>query len=147
MTGWRQALAALAGAVVLLAGRAVLAQSGFWAGAWRGEARVGSATMLVELVVQPDGTYVETERSGSMMTMQSGQVRLPAAGKIAFTVTGWQPRTTPAYHALGGAGGFYAPALPSKPPGGVWRYRFTDADTVVLQGAGLGGSMMLVRVR
>ena len=96
----------------VLAGGAAHAQS--LTGSWQGAAM----GILFQLTVQPNGAYIETQRSGTLMTQQQGEVRSAGQGMIAFTVDDWQPKTMPQYHPTGTVGGYYTQIPTSRPPGG-----------------------------
>jgi|SRR5579872_6774346 len=141
----RLATALLAGAAVLAATTA-FAQGASLVGSWRAFANIGGAPVEFDLVVQPNGAYSETERSATIMTMQTGEVRQAGPSMIAFVVEDWQPRTMPVYHATGTVGGYYTQDPTSKPPGGVWRIQFNGPASVTMQDANLGGVITFNRV-
>jgi len=74
-------------------------------------------------------------------------LRLSAANVVAFQVEDWQPRTLPVYHATGTTGGYYTQEPVPRPPGGVFRYKFTSPNSVTLQDTNLGGAVTFNRVR
>jgi hypothetical protein len=121
---------AVLGAAAVMAASAAQAQS--LAGSWQGSAQ----GILFELVVQPDGAYSETQRSGSLMTMQTGVIQSAGAGEIAFVVEDWQPRTMP-----------YTGQQTSKPPGGIWRVQFNGPNSVTMQDVRLGGVVTFTRLQ
>ena len=137
----RSRVSALAAAAAFtLAAGAAHAQS--LTGSWQGMAMgIG-----VQLTVQPNGAYIETQRSGTLMTQQQGEIQSAGAGMIAFTVDDWQPRTMPVYHPTGTVGGYYTQAPTSKPPGGVWRLHWNSPSSFTLTDARLGGSITFNRV-
>lgn len=137
---------AMAAGVMGLAATAAHAQGGDLVGSWRALANIGGAPVEFDLVMQPNGAYSETERSGSMMTMQTGEVRQAGPGMIIFVVEDWQPRTMPVYHATGTVGGYYTQEPTSKPPGGTWRIQFNGPNSVTMQDANLGGVLTFSRV-
>src|SRR5258708_10176398 len=88
--------ALLAGAM-MTAAPAGLAEGGSLVGSWRALANIGGAPVEFDLVVQPNGAFSETQRSGSMMTMQTGEVQQAGAGMVIFVVEDWQPKSMPSY--------------------------------------------------
>ena len=130
---------AAAAAFVLAAGAA---QAQSLTGSWRGAAM----GMFVQLTVQPGGRYIETQRSGAIMTQQSGEVRPAGPGLVAFTVEDWRPRTMPRYVPTGSSGGYWIQTPTTRPPGGVWRMRFNGPNSVTFTDARLGGSITYTRV-
>jgi hypothetical protein len=53
----------------------------------------------------------------------------------------------PVYHATGTTGGYYTQEPVPRPPGGVFRYKFTSPNSVTLQDTNLGGAVTFNRVR
>jgi hypothetical protein len=102
--------------------------------------------MYVQLTVQPNGAYIETQRSGSLMTQQQGEIQSAGEGVIAFTVDEWQPRTMPRYVPTGMGGGYWTQVPTTRPPGGVWRVRFNGPNSVTMTDVRLGGSITYTRV-
>lgn len=126
----RYLTSAVLAAAVTLGASAAQAQS--LTGSWQGAAQ----GVQFNLVVQPDGAYSETQRSGSLMTMQTGVIQSAGAGEIAFVVQDWQPRNLP-----------YTGEQTTKPPGGIWRIRFNGPNSVTMQDVRLGGSVTFTRVQ
>jgi opacity protein-like surface antigen len=124
----------LAGAVLAAAVAlgASVAQAQSLTGSWQGFAQ----GIQFNLVVQPNGAYSETQRSGSLMTMQTGVIQSAGAGEIAFVVQDWQPRQMP-----------YTGQLAAKPPGGIWRIQFNGPNSVTMQDVRLGGSVTFTRTQ
>jgi len=122
--------AALAAALVLGASTAAQAQS--LTGSWQGFAQ----GIQFNLVVQPDGAYSETQRSGSLMTMQSGVIQAAGAGEIAFVVEDWQPKDLP-----------YGGGQTTKPPGGIWSVQFNGPNSVTMQDVRLHGVVTFTRTQ
>jgi len=137
---------ALAAAALALAAGGAHAQVASLVGSWRAFANIGGAQVVFELVVQPNGAYSETQRSATLMTMQTGEVRQAGPNLVAFVVEDWRPRTMPVYHPTGTVGGYYTQQPTSKPPGGVWRIRFNGRNSVTMQDANLGGVITFTRV-
>jgi hypothetical protein len=121
---------AVLAAAVTLAASAAQAQS--LTGSWQGFAQ----GIQFNLVVQPDGAYSETQRSGSLMTMQEGVIQSAGAGEIAFVVQNWQPQQEP-----------YTGQQTTKPPGGIWRVQFNGPNSVTMQDARLGGVVTFTRTQ
>jgi hypothetical protein len=136
--GSRTAGLAAALAFTLVAGAA---QAQSLTGSWQGMAM----GVLVQLTVQPSGAYIETQRSGSLMTQQQGAIQSAGAGMIAFTVDDWQPRTMPVYHPTGTVGGYYTQQPTTRPPGGVWRLHWNGPSSFTLTDVRLGGSITFDR--
>jgi len=108
---------------------AVQAQS--LVGSWQGFAQ----GIQFNLVVQPNGAYSETQRSGSLMTMQEGVIQQAGPGQIAFVVENWQPQYQP-----------YTGQASTRPPGGVWAVHFNGPNSVTLQDVRLHGVVVFNRV-
>jgi hypothetical protein len=123
-----------------LAGSAAHAQS--LTGAWRGIAM----GIVFQLVVQPNGAYVETQSQGQLMTQQTGAIQSAGPGVVVFTVDTWSPSTMPVYHATGTVGGYYTQQPTTKPPGGTWRLVVNNANSFTLTDINLGGSITFNRV-
>jgi hypothetical protein len=111
-------------------------------GSWRGFAM----GIEFDLVVQPNGAFSETERSGTSMTMQSGVIRSAGANVLAFEVQDWEPKTQQVYHPTGTVGGYYTPEPLAKPPGGVWRIQFDSPNSITMTDVNQGGSVTFSRV-
>lgn len=134
-----RALAIFATLVFVLTATAANAQS--LTGSWRGSAM----GILFQLVVQPNGAYVETQSKGTLMTQQSGAVVPAGPGLVAFTVVSWSPRTQPIYHPTGTVGGYYTQQPTAPPPGGTWRLVFNGPNSFTITDVNLGGSLTFVR--
>lgn len=136
----------LAGFAAAAAALPAHAQGGNLVGSWRAMAAPGGVPVEFDLVVQPSGAYSETERSASLMTMQTGEVRQAGPGMIAFVVEQWAPQTMPVYHPTGTVSGYYTQEPTSKPPGGVWRLTWNGPNSVTMQDVDLGGAVTFQRV-
>jgi len=132
---------------VLLGPASAPAQQNPFVGSWRGAAQVNGATITFNTVMGPDLRYSQQQIMGRYMTTLSGHYAFPAANVVAFQVEDWQPRTLPVYHATGTTGGLLHPGAGARPPGGVFRYKFTSPNSVVLQDTNLGGAVTFNRVR
>jgi hypothetical protein len=142
----RVALLAALPAALLGPARAPAQQNPF-VGSWRGAAQVNGATITFNTVMGPDLHYSQQQIMGRYMTTLSGPYAFPAANVVAFQVEDWQPRTLPVYHATGTTGGYYTQEPVPRPPGGVFRYKFTSPNSVTLQDTNLGGTVTFNRVR
>ena len=111
-------------------------------GQWRGVYQ----RITITIVIQPNGQYTQTAQSGTVMTLQSGPYRLVAPNTIIFSVTNWQPKTMPVYHATGTTGGYYTQQPTTKPPGATDTYVFNGANTLILTDQVIHGSITLARV-
>jgi hypothetical protein len=136
---------AAAAALAVLASQAH-AQDASLAGSWQGVVQVQGVRVDFALTVQPNGAFTETEATGTLRTMQSGEIRQTAPGVVTFIVEDWQPRTMPTYHATGTTGGFYTQTLTSKPPGGTWALIWQGQNTVTLRDVNGGGAVTFTRV-
>ncbi|HEY3798734.1 MAG TPA: hypothetical protein VGL58_10310 [Caulobacteraceae bacterium] len=136
----------MAAGLALAAGAAPAQDIGSLTGHWQATAQVGMTPVAFDLVVQPNGTYSETERSGTLMTIQSGEIRVAGAGLIAFVVEDWSPKTMPVYHPTGTVGGYYGQSPTTKPPGGVWRMQFNGPSSMTVQDTSYGGVVIFNRV-
>ena len=132
--------ALVAAMAFMLAAGAAHAQS--LTGSWRGVAM----GVLFQLTVQPNGSYIESQSKGSLMTQQTGAIEAAGPGMIAFTVVNWAPRTMPQYHPTGTVGGYYTQVPTSRPPGGVWRLVWNGPNSFTLTDVRLGGSLTFNRV-
>ena len=111
--------------------------TGTWQGAYQG--------VQIQLVVQPSGTYSETQTVGSAMTMVSGQIEPAGPGEVTFTVQDWQPRTQNVYHPTGTVGGYYSQDPVAPPPGGTYKLQFAGANAFTLQDVTYGGVITYTR--
>jgi hypothetical protein len=135
---------ASAGAVLLtlVATPAAHAQGASLVGTWQGLYQgIG-----FQLVVQPNGAFSETERSATMMTMQTGVIQTTGPGMITFVIQDWQPRTQNIYHPTGTVGGYYTQEPTARPPGGTYRIRFNSPNSVTMQDVTMGGVITFQRV-
>ena len=89
--------------VVALGAIASPAQQGSLVGQWHGV--IGNGIDLT-LVIEPNGQYSQLAKAGKLMAWQSGPYKLMAPNIVIFSVTDWQPRTVPLYHATGSTGGY-----------------------------------------
>lgn len=135
-------LGAGAALMTMAAAPAAHAQTPSLAGTWQGVYQ----GVAFELVVQPNGAFSETERSGQMMTMQTGVLQNTGPNMITFVIQDWQPRTMPQYHATGTVGGYYTQEPTSKPPGGTYRLQFNSPNSVTMQDVAMGGVITFQRV-
>ena len=112
------------------------------AGKWR--ALYQGVTIV--MVIQSNGQYMQTVQSGATISEQSGAIRLIAPNTVAFTVADWQPRTRPAYHAVGSTGGYTTQEPVVRPSDTMDTYVFDGPDRVVLTDQALHGSLAFTRV-
>jgi hypothetical protein len=111
---------------------------GQWRGVFQG--------ITITIVIQPNGQYSQLTQKGTAMAQQSGPYKLFAPNTIAFSVTEWQPKTMPVYHATGTTGGYYTQQPMVKPPNAMFTYVFNGPNTMILTDQLLHGSMTMVRV-
>ena len=136
----------LIAALALISSVAAAAQPPSLVGAWRGVAQVRGVTVEFDLVIQPNGAFTETERTQTLMTMQTGQTHILAPNLVAFVIQDWRPRTMPVYRPNGAIGGYYSQQPTSKPPGGTWRMTWRGPNSVVLQDTVFGGAVTFNRI-
>jgi hypothetical protein len=139
--------AGLAAAGLLMAAGQSAAQGGGLAGEWRAMTLIGAVPVAFDLVVMPDNSFSETERSASIMTLQRGVMKKAGPEEYAFVVEDWEPKTMPVYHATGTSGGYYTQAPTTRPPGGIWRIHFNGPNSITATDVRLGGSLTYQRVR
>jgi hypothetical protein len=118
------------------------AQDSF-AGSWSGPVAVNGMSCRIDLVMTA-GTYNQLARCGTYVTGQSGAYRVFPNRTISLTVTNWTPKSRYIVGAQAGTGHYEANA---KPPGGTYRYVFTNANTMVWRDANFGGTITYRRVR
>ncbi len=133
-------LAALALCAVPLASAA---QDPF-AGSWRAAYPINGMSCQFDLVMTTTGTYNEIDRCGTYVTGQSGTYRVFPNHIVGRSVTDWMPKS---HYVVGAAvgTGHYEPS--AKPPGGMYRYTFTTANTMVWRDVNAGGTVTFHRVR
>jgi len=129
-------------AIIALGAASAGAQQNSLVGQWRGAIRGVTLTIVFE----PNGQYSQLAQSGALMTQQTGPYKLAAPNTIIFSVTDWQPKTMPVYHATGTAGGYYTQEPAAKPPGATDTYVFTGPNTITLTDQVAHGSITMSRV-
>jgi len=112
-------------------------------GSWHGALTMNGQRCTVAAVLNANRSYIESVRCGSLMTQQSGTYRVFANGEIGFSVIDWQPKQQWVVGAQVGSG-HYAPM--AKPPGGLFKYTFVSATTMIWRDVNFGGSIALQRL-
>ena len=107
------------------------AQTNPFVGTWRGAFSSNGLSIVVSLVMAPDGSYTEQEQSGVGATMQSGRY-VVSGDRIAFEVLDWLPKTMPVYRPSGYMGGSTVQEPVAKPPGGVYSFQFLSTNALML---------------
>ena len=111
---------------------------GQWRGVFKG--------ITITIVMQPNGQYSQLTQQGTAMAQQSGSYKLFAPNTIAFSVTEWQPKTMPVYHATGTTGGYYTQKPLVKPPNSMFTYAFNGPNALTLADQAMHGVITLTRV-
>jgi hypothetical protein len=124
--------------------------SNSFVGTWRGVYQ----SITFTIVIQPNGHYMQTAQSGSLMTQQSGPYRLVAPNTIIFSVTSWAPTSQKIYHpyrpskdGTPATNGYYTNQKVAKPPGATDSYVFKGANTFILTDQMTHGSITMTRVQ
>lgn len=123
--------------VVVATPRASVA-AGSFAGSWRAAATTGGMQCQFALAMTTSGEYIEQARCGPYVTGQRGTYRVFSNGTLSRSVTNWSP----AQHIVVDAGGGSHLEPSSRPPGGSYRYTFTNAKTMVWRDLIMGGTLV-----
>ena len=142
-------LAAMVAAALSFVASAADAQGGSFTGSWRSVMTINGAAVEFDMVVQPNMAFNQVQRSGGGMTQQTGQVQQTGPDTVTFAVEDWEPKTMPSYSF----DPQQCPGQPcwhdiptTKPPGGTWRYWFTDPNTLNMHDVYMGGDITYQRV-
>ena len=138
----QRSLVAIAVVAALLGAAAPCGAQSPFAGSWTGTVTLNAIRCRFDLVMTADH-YNEVARCGPYATGQSGTYRVFPNGTISRTVTDWTPKSRYLVDAQPGTGHYEQNA---KPPGGTFRYTFTNADTMVWRDATYGGTITYRRV-
>jgi len=130
-------LAVLAlGAVTLPAQQSNLI--GYWSGVDRG------ATFVLE--IRPNGQYFEHAQSGSLVTSQSGQIRLRGTNRIVLSAAHSAPITQQMNRATPAAGGYSATQRIAIPLGAANTIVFTGPNRIIFTDERTHRSITMTRV-
>ncbi|HVS47234.1 MAG TPA: hypothetical protein VMS32_11310 [Verrucomicrobiae bacterium] len=100
-------------------------------GHWQGAATVGGGSYAFDLVMQSNGTYVDTVRVGRIASTDSGTWKI-VGGLLHFTVTDWEPKQQCFPPPTG------CQPVP-EPPGGLYRVQFLSPNAMRWQDVNYGG--------
>jgi transposase InsO family protein len=134
-------LASLALALVLAAAPRAGAAAQPFAGTWRAFATTGGMQCRFDLVMTTTGNYIETAHCGPYATSQRGTYRVFANGTLSRAVTAWSPTQA----LVVDAGGSHLEPT-TRPPGGSYRYTFTNSNTMVWRDLIMGGTLTFRRL-
>jgi hypothetical protein len=137
----RVVFASLTLALVLCAAPRASAAAEPFAGTWRAAATTSGMQCRFDLVMTTTGNYIETARCGPYATGQRGTYRVFANGTLSRSVTNWSPTQALVVDANGS---HLEPT--TRPPGGSYRFTFTNANTMVWRDLIMGGVLTWHRV-
>lgn len=123
--------------LVLLLSAAQPASAHSFVGTWRGAVFVRGMPFTSSLVLEGDGRFNELDRSGTLMTEQTGTWQV-VQGMLHLTVLDWEPKeqclpTTGCVAVL-------------RPPGSLYRVQWLSANEIRCQDVNLGGYITYQRV-
>ena len=115
--------------------------AGQFAGTWRALATTSGMQCRFDLVMTTSGEYIENAHCGPYATSQRGIYRVFSNGTLSRSVTNWSPAQALVVDANGS---HLQPT--TRPPGGSYRYTFTNANTMVWRDLLMGGVLTWRRV-
>ncbi|HEX3466804.1 MAG TPA: hypothetical protein VHT05_01760 [Candidatus Elarobacter sp.] len=138
----RAAVMSLVLVLALVALPAAAPAASSFTGSWRGAVRINGQACAIQVVLSPNGSYVQTARCGNIMTQQSGSYRIFPNNEIGFTVTDWSPKQRYVVGSQVGSGHVEPNA---KPPGGMFRITVIGPNSMVWRDVDYGGAITMIR--
>lgn len=120
----------------LFASAALPARAYSFVGTWHGSTVVSGMHLYSSLVLEANGEFNELDRSGRLMTEQTGDWRI-IRGMLYLEVLDWQPKEQC----------LQTGCFPiRKPPGSLYRVQWLSSNVMRCQDVNFGGSITYQRV-
>lgn len=120
----------------------VAVSAGSFTGTWHGALRLNGQSCTIQVVLAPNGSYVQTARCGTVTTEQSGSYKIFPDNEIGFTVVDWEPKTR---YVVGSQVGSGHVERNAKPPGGMFKITVTGPNSMVWKDVDYGGAITMIR--